>query len=578
MRHRIYVLNINREPCGKIIQEYEIYTYFSYCDIECTSKELDFVVKNYDLNRRQPMTGYTALHCYLHNNYFTNDVLKILLEHGADVTMKTNSGYTPVHILLTRCCNVSHDIVMDIIGKNKTNSNYCLSHRDYSNLLLEYIKSRYVLLKDEDIDEKIVSTLLDNGIDPNFKHEGYTALHYYYLCLAYVYKPGECRKPISIKKAKRIISLFIKHGANIDELDNSGNTPFHLYLNVETCDNIHMTKMLLTFNHNLEIRNNNGLTPILCYITSDYIHHDIIVMLISHYETNFGEISIDDRRVLVFEFIKTYSTRPLDSITYLMNRFKNIDIHTRYEGKTLLHVACEYNNPQVIDYLVRINGDINALTDDNKHATQLIIDNKESSPYTINCLLYILGYIIDKNVIRSLVDQLPSLPIFDIKSFEKFISYCILFDDTFYDRHVHNRDSKTYRCMFSKYMSFLKYDETITRCHNEIILLKLSAVLDSTLYSVLRCHNSRKLKRYLNVLKKYNNDKSFKIYNNIINQRYTNVFRKDIYVTRALNKLFPIFTDTCCMLSRLPSEIMYEILYMLTVYDLHMIVHERAIV
>ncbi|ABD97774.1 ankyrin-like protein [Taterapox virus] len=98
-----------------------------------------------------------------------------------------------------------------------------------------------------------------------------------------------------------------------------------------------------------------------------------------------------------------------------MNRFKNIDIHTRYEGKTLLHVACEYNNTHVIDYLIRINGDINALTDNNKHAIQLIIDNKENSPYTIDCLLYILRYIVDKNVIRSLVDQLPYLPIFDIK-------------------------------------------------------------------------------------------------------------------------------------------------------------------
>lgn len=50
-----------------------------------------------------------------------------------------------------------------------------------------------MLLKEEDIDENIVSTLLDKGIDPNFKQDGYTALHYYYLCLAHVYKPGECR-------------------------------------------------------------------------------------------------------------------------------------------------------------------------------------------------------------------------------------------------------------------------------------------------------------------------------------------------------------------------------------------------
>ncbi|QCW07517.1 hypothetical protein FGHELIBC_00216 [Camelpox virus] len=58
-----------------------------------------------------------------------------------------------------------------------------------------------MLLKEEDIDENIVSTLLDKGIDTNFKQDGYTALHYY-LCLAHVYKPGECRKPITIKKAK----------------------------------------------------------------------------------------------------------------------------------------------------------------------------------------------------------------------------------------------------------------------------------------------------------------------------------------------------------------------------------------
>lgn len=183
--------------------------------------------------------------------------------------------------------------------------------------------------------------------------------------------------------------------------------------------------------------------------------------------------------------------------------------------------------------------------------------------------MYILRYIVDKNVIRSLVDQLPSLPIFNIKSFEKFISYCILLDDTFYDRHVKNRDSKTYRYAFSKYMSFDKYDGIITKCHDETMLLKLSTVLDTTLYAVLRCHNSRKLRRYLNELKKYNNDKSFKIYSNIMNERYLNVYYKDMYVSKVYDKLFPVFTDKNCLLTLLPSEIIYEILYMLTINDLY---------
>ncbi|AUL80667.1 ankyrin-like protein [Vaccinia virus] len=395
--------------------------------------------------------------------------------------MMASSGGMPVYILLTRCCNISHDVVIHIIDKDKNH----LLHRDYSNVLVEYIKSRYMLLKEEDIDENRVSTLLDKGIDPIFKQVGYTALHYYYLCLAHVSKPGECRKLITINNAKRIISLFIQHGANLNALDNCGDTPFHLCLSIEMCNNIHRTKMLLTFNPNFEICNNHGLTPILCYITSDYIQHDILVVIINHSETNVGKMPIDEGRIIVFEFIKTYSTRPADAITYLMNRFKNIDIYTRYEGKTLLHVACEYNHTHVIDYLSRINGDINALTDDHKHATQLIIDNKENSPYSINFLLYILRYMVDKNVIRSLVDQLPSLPIFDIISFEKFISSCILLDDTFYNRNVRNRDSKTYRYAFSKYMSFDKYDGIITKCHKETMLLKLSTILDTSLYAVL---------------------------------------------------------------------------------------------
>ncbi|AUL80666.1 ankyrin-like protein [Vaccinia virus] len=64
IRRLIYVLNINRESTHKI-QVKEIYTFFSHCNIDRTSTELDFVDKNYDLNRRQPVTGYTALHCYL---------------------------------------------------------------------------------------------------------------------------------------------------------------------------------------------------------------------------------------------------------------------------------------------------------------------------------------------------------------------------------------------------------------------------------------------------------------------------------------------------------------------------------
>ncbi|AAG37704.1 truncated ankyrin repeat protein [Camelpox virus] len=97
-------------------------------------------------------------------------------------------------------------------------------------------------------------------------------------------------------------------------------------------------------------------------------------------------------------------------------------------------------------------------------------------------------------------------------------------------------------------MSFDKYDSIITKCHEETILLKLSTVIDTTLYSVLRCHNSRKLK-------KYNNDKSFKIYSNIMNERYLNVYYKDMCVSKVYDKLFPVFTDKNCLLTLLPSEI-----------------------
>ncbi|UJQ44714.1 hypothetical protein BPXVP50A3_00195 [Buffalopox virus] len=118
-------------------------------------------------------------------------------------------------------------------------------------------------------------------------------------------------------------------------------------------------------------------------------------------------------------------------------------------------------------------------------------------------------------------------------------------------------------------MSFDKYDGIITKCHKETILLKLSTVLDTTLYAVLRCHNSRKLRRYLTELKKYNNDKSFKIYSNIMNKRYLNVYYKDMYVSKVYDKLFPVFTDKNCLLTLLPSEIIYKILYMLTINDLY---------
>lgn len=138
--------------------------------------------------------------------------VKLLLDHGVNVNLQTDCGWTLLH----------------------TAAYY--GHVD------------------------LVELLLDHGADVDSKNKkGRTPLHLaiYNMDLAeYDGKLSQHTDPVGIRT--KIVALLLEHGANVDSQDHDGKTPLH------TCyyyTNQKITTMLLDYGAHVDIQDTSGRTP-----------------------------------------------------------------------------------------------------------------------------------------------------------------------------------------------------------------------------------------------------------------------------------------------------------------------------
>lgn len=139
--------------------------------------------------------------------------VKLLLDHGANVNLQTDRGWTLLH----------------------TAAYY--GHVDLVQLLLDY------------------------GADVNSKNKkGRTPLHLavYNMDLAeYDGKLSQHEDPIGVRT--KIVQLLLEHGANVDSQDNDGKTPLHAAAYSFTNDNI--IRMLLDHGAHIDVQDASGNIP-----------------------------------------------------------------------------------------------------------------------------------------------------------------------------------------------------------------------------------------------------------------------------------------------------------------------------
>lgn len=174
----------------------------------------------------------------------SNEVIKLLINHGADVNLYNETGISPIFNAIffgnKEAVSILLDNNVDINGVNTIN--------DLTPLIVA-VKKR---------DPDMVNFLIDKGADVNLrvkKHEhlnGPTPLHV------------ACKKLLFLEpefnEYDEVIKTLVKRGAEINAVDFNGNTPLNL---MKLEDNyIDMVGYMLLNGANPAIENNSGISPL----------------------------------------------------------------------------------------------------------------------------------------------------------------------------------------------------------------------------------------------------------------------------------------------------------------------------
>ncbi|KAL7937834.1 ankyrin repeat-containing domain protein [Trichoderma chlorosporum] len=175
--------------------------------------------------------GLTAL---MHTiNLQNEEGVRILLRHGASISITNKSGQTALHVSTTKRNPRITDLLLGISADVTE-----MDHKGLTPLHCAVLSSQ-----DEDIDLAIVHTLLEKGASPNGKdNEGQTPLHY-------------AVTKRSAMVMKKLVEVFCQKGLDINVKNNLQQTPLHLALSLGTYD---MSRFLLDRGASLDERDKSG--------------------------------------------------------------------------------------------------------------------------------------------------------------------------------------------------------------------------------------------------------------------------------------------------------------------------------
>jgi ankyrin repeat protein len=225
-------------------------------------------------------SGWTPLHYAADKGHI--EVVEALLKHGADVNAKDKDGKTPLHVASVRG---DVNIVKLLLergadpnardGNGETPLHWAASkgHVEVVEVLLEY--GADINIKDRDGRTPLhvasaayrapewdyvdaIELLLEHGADPNARDgNGETPLH-----------------KASASGNVEVVEVLLKHGADVNAKDNYGNTPLHKASVSYHIGVAEVLKVLLEHGADLNAENKYGCTPL------DSARHDYVHMLV----------------------------------------------------------------------------------------------------------------------------------------------------------------------------------------------------------------------------------------------------------------------------------------------------------
>ncbi|KAL7951964.1 ankyrin repeat-containing domain protein [Trichoderma barbatum] len=299
---------------------------------------------------------YSALHIAYNNRLY--DMLKLLLEKGADANVQDGMGCTVLHY----AASLGQSIVVQLLLANGADIRARTEHGMTALHFASHLNQREVerlFTKGADIktqngksmttlhfaagsDMNTFELLLKNGADINAQNEqGMTALHY------------------AIRFQTDSVELLLAKGSDIEAQDGEGMTALHLAVMPQPNKDSYTTiKLLIAHGANLEAKNKLGKTPlIIASKRADVAAHDdagqsvfSLELLIAKGFTTEGGEAIMKSTILV-DWLLKYNV----DVNYRDDRHGS-DISKSTFSWTPLHQAAKSGCAAIVSRLIEVDG------------------------------------------------------------------------------------------------------------------------------------------------------------------------------------------------------------------------------
>jgi len=300
--------------------------YINYKRSECIEL-FNIIIKKIKNVDKKDRYGYTPLFTaskYSYSHRGSTELIKSLLDHGADGNIVCENGETPFFNL---CKNGNSDVVKIMIETNRVDKNSFNIRTDYDRTALHWAACGGY--------HKIVKLLLDNGANINEKYI-YDNHVIYNAC--YFHSP-------------KTVKILIEYGANINLIfnrniysnGNRGDTLLHLVSKTPSTTKINdvhyqyleqkeriknlkilkkygdVAKLLLYHGININVKNSQNKTAI--FYACKYEHGDI-AKLLAEYGANISDLSKEYKnKKYIKEGIRKRKLKLMRECIYRINTF-----------------------------------------------------------------------------------------------------------------------------------------------------------------------------------------------------------------------------------------------------------------
>jgi ankyrin repeat protein len=220
-------------------------------------KVRQLLTEDVDVEEKGGPTASTPLHeaAMLYGSHGCQEMVRLLLEHGADVSVKNNDGVTPLHAVCKELDAMTNGLYWNYDGFGAVH----LDQLEIVKLLLHHHADPSTKDNNENTplhsaawagDTHAVDFLLNQGADTSAKNStGHTPLHW---TAGHIHDKQWHGHP-------HVARILLKRGVDVSDKGNDGNTSLHW---AAESGHLLMVRLLLKQGADISAENNDGKTPI----------------------------------------------------------------------------------------------------------------------------------------------------------------------------------------------------------------------------------------------------------------------------------------------------------------------------